>query len=76
MCIESTQGQVNYPIISQRIYVALDEPDGVAGVAAVRTPVVSLEEQTLQYESTGMRVLEANGHIHINYCNRTRETVS
>ena len=38
---------------SQKIYVALDEPDGVAGVAAVRTTEAALNEQILQYESTG-----------------------
>lgn len=37
----------------QKIYVALDEPDGVAGVAAVRTAEPSLTELILQYESTG-----------------------
>ena len=40
-------------VLPQRIYVALDEPDGVAGVAAVRTTEASLNEQILQYESTG-----------------------
>ena len=40
--------------LSQKIYVALDEPDGVAGVAAVRTTEATLNEQILQYESTGM----------------------
>ena len=37
----------------QKIYVVLDEPDGVAGVAAMRTSEPSLSEQILQYESTG-----------------------
>ena len=37
----------------QKIYVALDESDGVAGVAAMRTSEPSLSEQILQYESTG-----------------------
>jgi len=37
----------------QMIYVVLDEPDGVAGVAAMRTSEPSLSEQILQYESTG-----------------------
>ena len=33
--------------------MALDEPDGVAGVAVMRTSEPSLSEQILQYESTG-----------------------
>ena len=37
----------------QKIYVVLDEPDGVVGVAAMRTSEPSLSEQILQYESTG-----------------------
>ena len=41
-------------VLPQRIYVALDEPDGVAGVAAVRTTEATLNEQILQYESTGI----------------------
>ena len=41
------------PCILQKVYVAIDEPDGVAGVAAVRTAQLSLNEQILQYESTG-----------------------
>ncbi|XP_076061506.1 serine/threonine-protein kinase atr-like isoform X2 [Oratosquilla oratoria] len=37
----------------QRIYVALDEPDCVAGVAAIRQEEPSLWEQLIQHESTG-----------------------
>ena len=33
--------------------MVLDEPDGVVGVAAMRTSEPSLSEQILQYESTG-----------------------
>ena len=42
--------------LQQRVYIALDEPDGVAGVAAVRCTEATLNEQILQYESTGMHV--------------------
>lgn len=31
----------------------MDEPDGVAGAAAIRNEEPSLQEQILQYESTG-----------------------
>ena len=31
----------------------MDEPDGVAGAAAIRNEDPSLQEQILQYESTG-----------------------
>ncbi|KAK8381931.1 hypothetical protein O3P69_015148 [Scylla paramamosain] len=37
----------------QCIYVSLDEPDGVAGVAAIRREDPSLEEQVIQHEATG-----------------------
>ena len=51
--------------LSQKIYVALDEPDGVAGVAAVRTTEATLNEQILQYESTG----DVEYVIVLVYCN-------
>ncbi|XP_066955721.1 serine/threonine-protein kinase ATR [Macrobrachium rosenbergii] len=44
----------------QCIYVSLDEPDGVAGVAAIRRDDPSLEEQVLEYEATG-RLQDALG---------------
>lgn len=37
----------------QRIYVSLDEPDGVAGVAAIRQEDPSLDEQVIQHVATG-----------------------
>ena len=37
----------------QRIYYALDEPDGINGVAAARKVEVSLKEQILDHESSG-----------------------
>ena len=57
--------QFNWVLLSQRIYVALDEPDGVAGVAAVRTTEATLNEQILQYESTG----NVKYVIVLVYCN-------
>ena len=39
--------------LSQQIYDALNDSDGVAGVAAIRASESSLQEQILQYESTG-----------------------
>ena len=35
------------------MYVALDEPDGVAGVAAVRTSEPALHDEIVEFESTG-----------------------
>ena len=43
----------------QKIYYALDEPDGINGVAAVRKGEVSLKEQILEHESSG----EAIGYL-------------
>lgn len=40
--------------VLQCIYVSLDEPDGVAGVAAIRREDPSLEEQVIQHEATGI----------------------
>ena len=37
----------------QKVYVALDEPDGVAGVAAVRSSEPALQEEIVEFESTG-----------------------
>ena len=36
------------------MYVALDEPDGVAGVAAVRNSEPSIQEEIIEFESTGI----------------------
>ncbi|KAG7176083.1 serine/threonine-protein kinase atr-like [Homarus americanus] len=44
----------------QCIYVSLDEPDGVAGVAAIRREDTSLDEQVIEYEATG-RLQDALG---------------
>nr|XP_053640480.1 serine/threonine-protein kinase ATR-like [Cherax quadricarinatus] len=44
----------------QCIYVSLDEPDGVAGVAAIRREDPSLDEQVIEYEATG-RLQDALG---------------
>lgn len=35
------------------MYVALDEPDGVAGVAAVRNSQPSLEDQIIEHQAMG-----------------------
>lgn len=37
----------------QKLYVAVDEPDGVAGVCAIRDQEPSLEENITAYEATG-----------------------
>ncbi|XP_075536838.1 ATR serine/threonine kinase meiotic 41 [Dermacentor variabilis] len=37
----------------QKVYVALDEPDGVAGVAAVRNSQPSLEDQIIEHQAMG-----------------------
>ena len=34
----------------------MDEPDGVTGAAAIRIEEPSLQEQILQYESTGCTI--------------------
>nr|XP_045585132.1 serine/threonine-protein kinase atr-like isoform X1 [Procambarus clarkii] len=44
----------------QCIYVSLDEPDGVAGVAAIRREDPSLDDQVIEYEATG-RLQDALG---------------
>ncbi|KAK3852062.1 hypothetical protein Pcinc_041331, partial [Petrolisthes cinctipes] len=44
----------------QCIYVSLDEPDGVAGVAVVRQDEPTLDQQVIQYEATG-RLQDALG---------------
>ena len=38
----------------QQLYWALNEPDGVVGVAAVRKRSVSLYEEILEHESAGI----------------------
>ena len=38
----------------QKLYIALDEPDGVAGVAANRKRQPTLHEQILDQKSSGM----------------------
>ena len=40
-------------VFEQKVYVALDEPDGVAGVAAVRTSEPALYDEIVEFESTG-----------------------
>ena len=37
----------------QKIYYALNEPDGIIGIAAVRKGPVALHEQILEHESSG-----------------------
>ena len=37
----------------QKLYIALDEPDGVAGVAASRKEEPTLHEQILDHKSSG-----------------------
>ena len=37
----------------QKLYIALDEPDGVAGVAASRKHQPTLHEQILDHKSSG-----------------------
>lgn len=39
----------------QRLYWALNEPDGVVGVAAVRKCPASLEDEILEHKSAGKR---------------------
>ena len=40
-------------VFLQKVYVALDEPDGVAGVVAVRNSEPSIQEEMVEFESTG-----------------------
>ena len=42
----------------QKLYIALDEPDGVAGVAASRKQQPTLHEQILDQKSSGKITLE------------------
>ena len=42
----------------QKLYIALDDPDGVAGVAASRKQQPTLHEQILDQKSSGKMTLE------------------
>lgn len=44
----------------QKLYIALDEPDGVAGVAASRKRQPTLHEQILDQKSSGNKKTEAS----------------
>lgn len=55
----------------QRVYYALDEPDGISGIAAVRKVDVSLKEQILEHESSGQAISFANTFVCPN-CLKTR----
>ena len=47
----------------QKLYIALDEPDGVAGVAASRKQQPTLHEQILDHKSSGgSEKLECSGN--------------
>lgn len=47
--------------------MALNDPDGVSGVAAIRHYEPSLQEQTLQYESTGKnKKIEKNLNLGVH----------
>ena len=37
----------------QKLYMALDEPDGVSGITAIRPTLPTIQEQIVAYESTG-----------------------
>ena len=43
------------------MYVSLDDDDGIAGVAAVRSSSSTLPELILEYESIGM-------YVGVQYC--------
>ena len=45
----------------QKLYIALDEPDGVAGVAASRKQQATLHEQILDQKSSGRTEYVLNG---------------
>lgn len=52
--IELTNGNVEDHLeFLQKIYYALDEPDGIAGIAATRKKNTSLKEQIIEHESSG-----------------------
>ena len=52
--IENDDGRLQSNLeMLQRIYYAIDEPDGISGIAAVRKGDVSLKEQILEHESSG-----------------------
>ena len=39
------------------MYVALNEPDGVAGVATVRNSEPSIHDEIIEFESTGIYII-------------------
>ena len=52
--IENDDGRLQNNLeMLQRIYYAIDEPDAISGIAAVRKGDVSLKEQILEHESSG-----------------------
>ena len=52
--IEKSQEDLQQHLNSiQRLYWALNEPDGVVGVAAVRKCPASLEDEILEHKSAG-----------------------
>ena len=73
--------QINICLTSlQKLYVALDEPDGVAGVAAINQGQPRLEEQILAYESTGTcmnvsNVTSVKSAFTLSVCNAILKSV-
>ena len=51
----------------QKLYIALDEPDGVAGVAASRKRQPTLHEQILDQKSSGMANNSPTYEIPVDY---------
>lgn len=54
MYLKSNRNQLKDQLgFLQKLYVAMDEPDGVAGVCSIRDQEPSLEEHITAYEATG-----------------------
>lgn len=51
----------------QKLYIALDEPDGVAGVAASRKREPTLHEQILDHKSSGSMSFLLLIFVHLCY---------
>lgn len=70
IAIENIEPDSHMNIVSlQRLYVAMDEPDGVLGVAAIRQTPSTLMQQILTHESLGMwlAVCLSAGYVSIGH---------
>ena len=51
----SAENMDNHLEFLQKVYCSLDEPDNIAGIAAVRKRTTTLSEKIVEHESAGNR---------------------